>query len=340
VGDNVKLGAIELPILGVVNKPPPRSSGFAPEAYIRLADLARTGLLRATSPAFYYLHLELPPGADPQETKRAVLAAFPEATWRLETPADRREALGDALDHFEQYLGLIALAALVLGAIGVASAVHAHVSRRVPTVAILRCLGCPTDLAFSIYLAQAVALGALGALLGAALGIGFHLGVLAMYGKILPAAVRPAPEWLVVAQTTAAGFAVCCGFALLPLLRVRRISPAATLRQPVALDGVTGGLRAWPLYLLLAALLTLLALVNAPDWKGALAMVAGLGAAFGSLIAVAHGLVLAARRIIRPTWPYLVRQGISNLYRPQNQTLLFLLSLGLGGSGISGDWKA
>jgi putative ABC transport system permease protein len=122
-----------------------------------------------------------------------------------------------------------------------------------------------------------------------------------------------------VAQTTTSGFAVCCGFALLPLLRVRRISPAATLRQPAALDGVTGGLRAWPVYLLLATMLTLLALVNAPDWKRALAMVAGLGAAFGSLVAVAHGLILAALRFIRPTWPYLVRQGISNLHRPQTR---------------------
>ncbi|MBW0001458.1 MAG: ABC transporter permease [Verrucomicrobia bacterium] len=333
VGDNVKLGAIELPILGIVNKPPPRSSrfsGFAPEAYVALADLARTGLLGTTSLAFYCLHLELSPGADPQETKGAVLAAFPEATWRLETPQDRRDTLGDALDHFEQYLSLIALAAFVLGVIGVAGAVHAHVSRRAPTVAILRCLGCPADLAFSIYLAQAAALGALGALLGAAVGIGLHLGVLARYGQLLPVALRPAPEWPVAAQTTAAGFAVCCGFALLPLLRVRRISPAATLRQSAALDRVTGWWRAWPVYLLLAALLTLLALVNAPDWKRALGMVAGLGVAFGILIAVAQGLVLAARRLVRPTWPYLVRQGISNLHRPHNQTLLFLLSLGLG----------
>jgi putative ABC transport system permease protein len=29
-------------------------------------------------------------------------------------------------------------------------------------------------------------------------------------------------------------------------------------------------------------------------------------------------------------WPYLLRQGVSNLHRPGNQTLLFLLSLGLG----------
>jgi len=333
VGDKVKLGSLELPILGVVNKPAPRSSrfsGFAPEAYVRLVDLERTGLLGATSLAFHHLHLELPPGGDAQQAKRAIRAASPDTTWRLETPDDRRENLGDALDNFQQFLGIIALVALVLGAIGVAGAVQAHVSRRVPTVAILRCLGCPGDLAFGIYFAQVIALGVLGALLGAAIGIALHTGVLNFFRESLPIAVAPAPEWRVVAQTTAAGFAVCCGFALLPLLRVRRISPSATLRDDAAAEGQASVWRAWPVYLLLVALLVGIALLNASDWKRALGLVAGLGVAFGVLVGVARGLVFAARQLVRPTWPYLLRQGISNLHRPHNQTLLFLLSLGLG----------
>ena len=333
VGDKVKLGSIELPILGVVNKAPPRSSrfsGFAPEAYVRLADLARTGLLGTTSLAFHHLQLELPMTADPRETKRAIQAEFPDTTWRIEIPDDRRESLGDALENFQQFLGIIALVALVLGAIGVAGAVHAHVSRRVPTVAILRCLGCPGDLAFGIYFAQAIALGVLGAVLGAAIGIALHTGVLTYFRESLPIAVDPAPEWRVVVQTTAAGFAVCCGFALIPLLRVRRISPAATLRHGAAFDATSGALHAWPVYLLLAGLLVLVTLLNSSDWKRALVMVGALGVAFGILVAVAGGLIIAARRVVRPAWPYLLRQGIANLHRPHNQTLLFLLSLGLG----------
>jgi len=333
VGDRVKLGAIELPILGVVNKPAPRSSrfsGFAPEAYVRLADLSRTGLLGTTSLAFHHLHLELPAGTDPRVAKSELRAEFPEATWRLETPDDRRETLGDVLDNFQQFLGIIALVALVLGAIGVAGAVHAHVTRRVPTVAILRCLGCPGDLAFGIYVAQSIVLGALGAVLGAAIGIALHTGVLTFFRESLPIAVDPWPEWRVVAQTTAAGLAVCCGFALIPLLRVRRIPPSATLREGAVPGSARSALRAWPVYLLLAGLLVVVALLNSADWKRALAMVGALGVAFGVLVATSRGLIHAARRVVRPSWPYLLRQGISNLHRPHNQTLLFLLSLGLG----------
>jgi putative ABC transport system permease protein len=330
-GDTVELGKIRLPILGVVNKPAPRSSrfsGFAPEAYARLSEVMKAGLLGTNSMSSHAVHLELPPEVSPEKAKVTIKADFKDTPWRLETPEDRRENLGDALDNFQRFLGIIALASLVLGAIGVAGAVHAHVSRRVPTIAILRCLGCPRHLACAIYFAQAGALGLIGAALGALLGIALQTGVLLAFKGQLPLEVTPAPEWKVVAQTTAAGFAVCCGFALLPLLKIRRISPAATLRGGATLEGRP--LRAIPIYLLLAGLLVLLALNNDPDWKRALALIGGLAVAFAVLALVARLLMAVTRRMVRPTWPYLLRQGISNLHRPRNQTLLFLLSLGLG----------
>ena len=122
-----------------------------------------------------------------------------------------------------------------------AGAVHAHINRRVPTVAILRCLGCPGDLAAAIYFAQAGALGLFGAVLGAGIGIALQTGVLTYFRDSLPITVAPSPEWIAVGQTTAAGFAVCCGFALIPLLKIRQISPAATLRGGAVLEAARCG---------------------------------------------------------------------------------------------------
>ncbi len=331
VGDEVQLGSLRLKILGAVDKAAPRASrfsGFAPEAYVRLADLRQSGLLGSNSMANHQVHLEIKAGPPSKELKEKVRAGFPDSTWRLETPDDRRENLGDALDLFQRFLGVLALASLALGALGVAGAVQSHVNRRIPTVAILRCLGAPGQLASAIYIAQTAALGLLGALLGAAIGIALQTGVLTAFKDSLPISVAPTPEWKIVVRTTLAGFAVCCGFALIPLLKIRQVSPAATLRSGATLTG--GTLRALPVYLLLAGLLVLLALTNDPDWKRALALVGGLAAAFLIIIAVARGLMAVTRRLVRPNWPYLLRQGISNLHRPGNQTLLFLLSLGLG----------
>ena len=328
IGDEVELGSIRLKILGVVDKPAPRASrfsSFAPEAYMRLAEVGRSGLLGTNSMASHQVHLEMPTA---RKLKDKIRDRFPNSLWRLETPEDRRESLGTALDNFQQFLGILALASLALGAIGVAGAVHAHITRRVPTVAILRCLGCPGHLASAIYFAQAGALGLLGAVLGAGLGVGLQVGVLTWFRDSMPISVAPTPEWKAVALTTVAGFAVCCGFAIIPLLKIRRISPAATLRGGAELEG--GTLRALPVYLMLVALLVGIALINDPNWKRALGLVGGLGVAFGVLAGVAKGLMAFTRKIVSPRWPYLLRQGVSNLHRPRNQTLLFLLSLGLG----------
>ncbi|MGJ8697194.1 MAG: ABC transporter permease [Verrucomicrobiaceae bacterium] len=331
VGDEVELGGIRLTILGVVDQPAPRGnrfSGFAPEAYVSLGDIERSGLLTQNSMAGYSLHLEIPDAVGGRGLKKRVREDFKGTQWRLETPEDRQENLGKALDNFQKFLGLIALASLALGAIGVAGAVHAHVTRRIQTIAILRCLGCPGHLAFGIYFAQAMALGLLGALLGAGLGIGMQMGLLVALGDELPISVSPSPEWKIAAQTTAMGFAVCCGFALLPLMRIREISPAVTLRSGGSLKG--GVLRALPIYGLLAGLLVMVAYANDPNLKRALAMVGGMALAFLALVGVARGLMAVSRRVVSRRWPYLIRQGVSNLHRPGNQTLLFLLSLGLG----------
>ncbi|MDA7649191.1 ABC transporter permease [Akkermansiaceae bacterium] len=331
IGDEVELGGIRLTIFGVVDKLAPRGnrfSGFAPEVYVNLADIERTGLLGKNSMASYQVHLKMEDDLSSRKLKRVVCEDFPDTTWRLETPEDRRENLGDALENFQRFLSLIALASLALGAIGVAGAVHAHVTRRIPTVAILRCLGCPGHLAFGIYFAQAIALGLFGALLGAALGIALQMGLLEAFWESLPISVSPSPEWKVVAQTTATGFAVCCGFALLPLMRIREISPAVTLRRGGSLKGSL--LRSLPIYGLLIGLMVMVAHTNDPNWKRALAMVGGMVVAFLALVVVARGLMAVTRRVVGRRWPYLIRQGVSNLHRPGNQTLLFLLSLGLG----------
>ncbi len=331
VGDAVELGNLKLTILGTITKGAPRASrfsGFAPEAYVRLGDLKESGLLGNNSMASHQVHLEVKNGPPPDRLKARLRNRFPDTSWRLETPDDRRENLGDALELFQRFLGILALASLSLGALGVAGAVQVHVNRRIPTVAILRCLGAPGQLASAVYIAQTAALGLLGAALGAAAGIALQIGVLTAFRDSLPISVAPSPEWSIAARTTAAGFAVCCGFALIPLLKIRQVSPAITLRAGALLRG--NWLLTIPVYILLAGLLLLLVLSNDPSWKRALGMIGGLAAAFLVIIAVARGLMALARRIVRPGWPYLLRQGMSNLHRPGNQTLLFLLSLGLG----------
>ncbi len=330
-GDEVQLGSLRLKILGAITKAAPhanRFSGFAPSAYARLSDIEKSGLIGGNSMVSHLLHLEIPGGLPSRELKEKVRRDFPDRPWRLETPEDRRESIGNALDLFQRFLGILAFSSLALGALGVATAVQAHVTRRISTIAILRCLGAPRQLAAAVYFAQTAAMGFLGTLVGAAIGVGVQMTVLAAFRESLPISVEARPEWLVVLRATLAGFAVCCGFALIPLLKIRHISPVATLRSSVGLPGSTW--RALPVYLVLLCLLVVVAFTSDPDYRRSLALVGGLAAAFAVVFAVARALMALTRRAVRPGWPYLLRQGFSNLHRPGNQTSIFLLSLGLG----------
>ncbi|MCW5556782.1 MAG: hypothetical protein KIT22_02910 [Verrucomicrobiae bacterium] len=50
-----------------------------------------------------------------------------------DTVAERQQNLGSALENLYRFLNLVALVALLLGAVGIASALHAHLQQKRPT---------------------------------------------------------------------------------------------------------------------------------------------------------------------------------------------------------------
>lgn len=333
-GDAVGLGAVELPIRGTVRQTAPRTgrfAGFAPDVYANRAAVEATGLLDRTSLAGHHAHLKLPPGSDPQQAAAELVRLFPDAGWEMETPDSRREQLGDVLARFEQFLALIALFSLVLGALGVASAMQAQIRRRRASIAVLRCLGLSPQGALAVYFVQASVIGLAATLVGTALGVLLHIAIVAWFREALPVALGILPAAGVLLRTAAAGFLACLGFALLPLLQVRDIPPLAVLRdQAGAPSRRRATLRAVPVAVSLFVLLATLSFPGTGNLQRGLAFPAGLAGVFLLLLLSGKALILAARHSSRAPFGYLARQGIANLFRPQNQTLLFVVSLGLG----------
>jgi putative ABC transport system permease protein len=52
--------------------------------------------------------------------------------------------------------------------------------------------------------------------------------------------------------------------------------------------------------------------------------------AWGILAAIALFIRFTAKRLLPSSWSYVWRQGLANLYRPQNQTLVLMFAIGLG----------
>jgi len=334
VGDPIRLGDLTVPIAGSLRKVPGETlalATIAPRVYLPMEDLARTGLLRQGSMARYKVYVKLPPTANVKRIVERIQPQLDRYRMGHSTVETRKKDLGRSIDDLYNFLNLAGFIALLLGGVGVASAIHVHVKQKIETVAVLRCLGASVGQAFAIYLLQGMALGIIGALAGAGLGLGIQFALPKLVASFLPFPVAFVISWSAVLLAMGQGFVICLLFALLPLLSVRRVSPLGALRSFVEAPAGRGrDPLLWLAVSILALGIVLFCLLHTQHWYEGIGFAAGLALAFGLLGAVAAGIVWAVKKTVRPWMPYVWRQGLANLHRPNNRTVLLMLSLGLG----------
>jgi putative ABC transport system permease protein len=335
VGDTVKLGHTTFTVIGALQKLPGESSALsatvAPRALIPRPALEATGLAERNVLIRYRTMLKLPPEHLPEIVERDMRREFRAEGLGYDTVAERKRDLGRALDNIENFLGLVGFVALFLGAIGVASAIHVYIRQKIPTVAVLRCLGATARQAFAVYLVQGIALGLFGAIVGAVLGLAVQIALPTLLGNMLPFEVSFFIAWPAVARGMGAGLVICLLFTLLPLLSVRKVSPLVAIRSAFA-ESAGAGRDPWRIAIVvfIVAAVAGFSIWQTGRLRDGLGFTAVLAGSFAVLGGLAKIVAWAARRWFPRRWPYVMRQGVANLYRPNNRTVLLLLSLGLG----------
>lgn len=333
VGDSVRIGETSYLITGEITQAPGESSfssAARPPIYIPRAELDTT-LLGRGSLAEYEVFFKFEEDRDVEQLVSEVEAFADRRDLDIDTVEEEAEDWREGLGNLYRFLSLVGFVALLLGSLGVASAVHVYVRRRLASIAVLRCLGASAGRTFRIYLAQAGILGLIGAGTGALIGIGLQAYVPRLLADFLPFEVSFALSWTAVGLGFGVGVGVTLLFALWPLLEVRGVSPLRALRTDV--EPSTGGWRdpaRWAVALVTAAGVTGVALLQAPSWEIGLGYAGGVAVVFGVLALVSWGIIKGVRRFFPTSWSYPWRQGLANLYRPQNQTTVLMLALGLG----------
>jgi putative ABC transport system permease protein len=239
--------------------------------------------------------------------------------------------LTESLGQLSRYLGLIGVFALLLGGIGVASAMRAYMAEKADTIATLRCLGATAPQVLTIYLLQAAAMGLAGAALGVVIGSSVQWVLPRLLRDLLPVEVSVTLSAPALLTGLGLGVWIALAFALIPLLATRRISPLQALRRRV--EVVRGGTRdpwTWVAWALLLASVGALVVLQVRVLRIGLGLVAGIGATMAALWLVAWGATWVTRRLRATGGAYPVRQGIANLHRPGNQTRVVVLALGFG----------
>lgn len=332
VGDSVKIGALNFAISGVLKKAPGQSgvsASIAPIVYIPLVYLEETGLTQIGSRITYKFFYRF---KNENSLTKTIEDLTPQAKvegFDFDTVASKKAETGRAFADMSRFMALSGFIALLLGCIGVGSAVHVYIQEKLSAIATLRCLGVTASQAFLIYLTQIKFIGLIGAIFGVALGTGIQFLLPLVIGDFLPIELNLQISYPAIAQGLILGVLIAVLFALPALLQVRKVSPLQAIRA--SFEPLSRGFDAWRWlsYALIALFIIGFSRLQLPNWGSSIAFTLGLGIALGALFLVAKLLLLLVKSLLPERFIFVWRQGFANLHRPNNQTLMLMVSIGL-----------
>jgi putative ABC transport system permease protein len=331
VGDSLALGAATFTVRGVVEREPDRSAGLitlGPRVFVAEGAIERTGLVQIGSRVRYRALVRLPESLRARAAREAVARRIADPSVRVASYDEAQPGLRRFFTQLASYLGLVGLASLLVGGIGVASSVATFVRRQAPTIAILKALGADSRTLLATFLWQTLSVGVVASLVGAALGAALQPVLIRLLAGFVPFALEARAEPLTLARGILMGVLTTFLCALWPLLAVRTVRPSLVLRRDVD-ERPARGRRPWAAALPVAAGLAALSLWQAGSFKlGGIFLGAAAGAVV-TLLALARGLVGAARRLPRapsPAW----RHGLGSLRRPGGHSARVVVALGAG----------
>ena len=338
VGDTLTIGLGSYPILGGMLSIPGQAqagSFFGPRIFIPIDGLEETGLLQRGSRVEYLRYFTYNNDQKPEQIRAALDSLRNLSSFGFDDVEERRSEVSSAIDQLSNFLNIIGFIALLLGGLGIGSSMFVYIREKVPQIAILKCVGVKGKDAILIFLFQSLVMGIIGAILGAFIGVVIQQILPFLITDFLPVELQLFLSWPSILVGTAVGVLVTLLFAGLPLVDLTQISPLQTLRR----SSIT------PSNILSRRRYSIIGLILLGVWGYGFWMLGGVEAASWFslgvvvlsilLMLISMGLMKLTHTLIRPRWPYAIRQGLSNLYRPQNQTTTLLLSFGLGITLIS-----
>jgi putative ABC transport system permease protein len=332
VNDSLKIGKLTFQIAGVLNQAPGQTglaAGVAPVVYIPMQYLDSTGLIGNGSRISYNYYYKFNGKTDVDRLADGLDDRLDKSSLHYETIQTRKDNTGRAFSDLNRFLSLVGFIALLLGCIGVASATQIYVREKVASIAILRCLGVKASEAFLIFLIQIAGIGLIGSVIGAFLGAVVQLVLPVVFKDFLPFEITTTISWVAVGQGIVLGVIVSVLFALLPLISIRNISPLNTLRSAFENAPTRRDPFRWLVYLLILGFVVGFSYLQLQSWQASGAFTAALFVAFLLLTLTALLLMRIIKLLMKASWSYLVRQGFANLYRPNNQTVILMVSIGL-----------
>jgi putative ABC transport system permease protein len=336
VGDSIGIGGAQVKIAGALKAEPDGITDritYGPRVLISEQTLDQTGLIKPGTLVRWRYALKLgedPASADELVALRGMVdAELPEAGFNVADRRDPSPQISRTLERLRQFLTFVGLTSLLVGGVGVANAVSTFIEKRRKVIATMKSIGATSRLVLGIFIAEILAVAAVGIAIGLVLGMLLPYLLDGLFGDLLPISAEMTVTPLSIVTALIYGFGVALLFALWPLGRVERVSASTLFRDEVAPSRTLP--RAWVMLstLGIAATLVGFALLTSDSQRVAMYFCLGLVVVFAVFTALGAGVTWLARRLPRPRYPEL-SLALGNLGAPGGLARSVVLSLGTG----------
>ena len=333
LNDYVTVGNTSFQIRAILEKEPDPMGGvrgitLGPRFLVSQDSLKTTGLVKRGAQVTYDYRLRLPSGTDIAVFRKNLEQTFPNVGWRIQDRTRATVGIERVLKRTTQFVTLVALAALLIGGVGVSNATRSYMAEKTNSIATLKCLGASQTLIFYFYTIELLFITFIATILGIAFGAAIPLLFANTLSSILPvpfdAGIYPKPLF----WASIFGFLTAFSFFIWPLERACETPPGALFRsifrrarfpnKKIIFSLITGILA-----------LSALAIITAQDKTIASWFLLGSSASFliffwaGKLVEWGASKFNGCRNTE-------IRLAIANLHRPGAQTSNVILSVGLG----------
>ena len=336
-GDSLKIGNNIFTVSGTVSRIPGGGgimASFTPSIYISMSELDSTRLVQYGSRVNYKRFFKIDTEAQLENTVNRLEPVLKKYGHSYETVERRKEGLGKGFRSIYRFFSLLAFVALILGCIGVASSVHIYAREKREEVAVLRCVGSSGWQAFNIFFIQIFILGIVGSIIGSFIGVAIQQILPFFIEDLIPFNIGFTLSWSSLLLGLLIGAIVSVLFSVLPLISVRFVPPLTVLRaSPVPQQNFS---KTKVVIIALIALFPLgFAAMQTKSLITGTFFFLGLLAALGCLTLVAMLLLYLVKRYFPNQAGFILRHSLSSLFRPNNQTRVLLVTIGLGAFIIS-----
>jgi putative ABC transport system permease protein len=336
-GDSLRIGKSVFRVAGVVTKIPGGGgimTTFTPSVYIPMHELDSTGLVQYGSRVNYKKYLRIFSEKDVTATVDKLRPMLRKQGYRYDTVEERKADMGEGFLSIYRFFSLLAFVALILGCIGVASSVHIYAREKRDEVAVLRCIGSSGWQAFNIFFIQIFLLGIIGSIIGSFVGVGIQQIIPYFVQGLIPFEIGFTISWTSLLMGLALGAVVSVLFSILPLVSVRFVPPLTVLRADFEPGRIFSKTKITAIVLIFLFPVAF-AWLQTKSLLTGLMFFLGLIAALGCLTAVAILLLALVRKFFPHRAGFIWRHSLSSLFRPNNQTRVLMVTIGLGAFIIS-----